>query len=336
MPPLLEVNKLSKQYEGKTEAAIHDISFSLDKGQILTLTGESGSGKTTLLKAISGLIQTDAGKVFLDGEWVKGPDRMLVPGHPDIKMVYQHYELSPNLNVAQNIMRILRAYVKEYQQERTEELMELCKLSHLRAHYPRELSGGEKQRVALARAIAEEPVLLLMDEPFSNIDVSLKTHLKSELLEILRSLEITAIIVSHDPQDALSMADQVAVMQNGHLQQLDSPENVYRKPVNAYVAQLFGHCNLIAATDELAAQLNSQPKTTQLCIRAEDISVDEQGKSAWKAQVKNIRFMGAFYEVEVEMARQRLLFHHRANHIEVGDEISLSIPTHKIISLGTN
>lgn len=333
MSPILEVKNISKAYEGKNQSAVKNINFSLSKGEILTLTGESGSGKTSLLKIISGLLEADEGKVYLNGEWVKGPARMLVPGHPDIKMVYQHYELSPNLNVRKNIMRILRAYIKEYQEERTDELMDICKLTHLQNSYPRELSGGEKQRVALARALAEEPLLLLMDEPFSNIDLGLKSHLKREIVDILEALEITTIIVSHDPQDALSMADQVAVMHRGELLQLDSPEKIYRQPANAYVAELFGNCNMINS-QEAKASLNlplKQKKTH--CIRSEDIQIQTDTESRHKATVKNIRFMGAFYEVEVAYAQQNWVLHHRTNHIKVGDQVLLSIPEDKIISI---
>ncbi|MDF9795878.1 ABC-type Fe3+/spermidine/putrescine transport system ATPase subunit [Catalinimonas alkaloidigena] len=334
MSTILEVKNVSKAYEGKDQNAVKNISFSLDKGQILTLTGESGSGKTSLLKIIAGLLEPDEGKIYLNGEWVKGPSRRLVPGHPEIKMVYQHYELSPKLNVAQNIKRILRAYVKEYQEERAEELMEICKLQHLRDSFPRELSGGEKQRVALARALAEEPLLLLMDEPFSNIDLSLKAHLKREIIDILEALEITTIIVSHDPQDALSMADQVAVMRQGKLLQLDKPEKIYKQPSNTYIAGLFGYCNIIS-THEAKSALNLPTKRqSTLCIRSEDILIEPDVKdSKHQATIKNIRFMGAFYEVAVEYAQQNWVLYHRTNHIKVGDQVRLNIPKDKIITI---
>ncbi len=331
MSRILEVSHVSKQYEGNTQPAVQDVSFSLEQGQILTLTGESGSGKTTLLKIIAGLIEADQGKVYLHDNWVKGPSRKLVPGHPDIKMVYQHYELSPNLNVRQNIMRILRAYVKEYQHERATELLEICKLSHLSGHYPRELSGGEKQRVALARAIAEEPVLLLMDEPFSNIDLSLKAHLKREINGILEALNITAIIVSHDPQDALSMADTVAVMRHGELLQMDSPENVYTKPSSAYVAQLFGHCNMINTT-ALKKAFEVPDDGLLYGIRAEDLHITKQTNQR-KSKIKSIRFMGAFYEVTVEIAQQSLMIHQQVHHSKVGDIVYLEFTPEKLISM---
>ncbi|WPP49499.1 ABC transporter ATP-binding protein [Catalinimonas niigatensis] len=336
MPPILEVNNISKQYEGKTQSAVQQINFTLEEGQIMTLTGESGSGKTTLLKIIAGLIEPNEGKIYLKGEWVKGPSRRLVPGHPDIKMVYQHYELSPNLNVRQNVMRILRAYVKEYQQEKADELLEICKLGHLADSYPRELSGGEKQRVALARAIAEEPVLLLMDEPFSNIDLSLKAHLKNEISAILEALQITTIIVSHDPQDALSMADTVAVMQEGKLLQLAPPEVIYQQPKNAYIAQLFGPCNLLSQKEAIKHLKLQETAQSMVCIRAEDIKLHPDKSGTHPASIKKIRFMGAFQEVIAQVGTQQLLLHYRGNHIRVGDQLSLSIAPEKVIYLTEN
>ena len=332
MPPLLEVKKLSKKYDNKKHPAVHELSFSLEEGQIMSLTGESGSGKTTLLQLVGGLLEPDTGEILLDGEKVKGPSARLVAGHPDIKLVFQHYNLSPNITVRQNIAHILRAYVPEYRDERAEELIQLCKLSAQAERYPRELSGGEKQRVALARAIAEEPRLLLMDEPFSNLDISLKKHLKDEITEILDSLKISAIVVTHDPQDALSMAEKVAVMQAGKMLQLDSPDKIYRQPINAYVAQLFGTCNFL---DNESAKLfvEKMGKHRQVCLRAEDLELGQPGAGKLKASVKKVSYMGAFQEVKLETKQQVLRSHHRSNHIKEGDQVSLSIAPDKVIYL---
>ncbi|MFP4507039.1 MAG: ABC transporter ATP-binding protein [Cyclobacteriaceae bacterium] len=330
MPPLLEVQNLKKQHENSVHPAVQDISFSLQEGEILSLTGESGSGKTTLLKLISGLLEADEGKVYLDGEWVKGPSRRLVPGHPDIKMVYQHYELSPNLNVRNNIAHILRAYETDYREQRVEELLRICRLTALAERYPRELSGGERQRVALARAIAEEPRLLLMDEPFSNIDIGLKNHLKQQLLEILEELQITTIIVTHDPQDALSMAAKVAVMQGGHMLQMAPPRTVYRAPVNAYVASLFGPCNFLEKETAHALQL-SVDTSSAICLRAEDIRLSRQAPA--NATVKKVRYMGAFQEVIAEIQGQLLQILHQDHELRIGEGVQLSVLQENVIQL---
>lgn len=332
MSTLLEIHKLSKSYEHNDQPAVHDISFQLEEGEIMSLTGESGSGKTTLLQLIAGLIEPDSGQVILDGEKVKGPSARLVPGHPDIKVVFQHYNLSPNITVRKNISRILKAYVPEYRDERTEELIQLCKLQKQAERYPRELSGGERQRVALARSLAEEPRLLLMDEPFSNLDPSLKKHLKEEITEILESLQISAIVVTHDPQDALSMADKVAVMHQGYLLQLDTPNTIYRHPVNQYVAQLFGPCNILSA-DNATALLKEKNKQKDVCLRAEDILLDAPKKGFPEATVQKIRYMGAFHEVSLALNQQQIQLHYRDNHIREGDNVSLRIDPEKVIYL---
>lgn len=330
MSTLLEVKQLSKQYESSDAAAVHDVSFCLQEGEVMSLTGESGSGKTTLLQLVAGLMEPDIGEVWLDGEKVKGPSARLVPGHPDIKIVFQHYNLSPNITVRENIAHILRAYVKDYREERTEELIQLCKLGQLADNYPRELSGGEKQRVALARALAEEPRLLLMDEPFSNLDPSLKKHLKDELTDILESMQISAIVVTHDPQDALSMATKVAVMQGGKLLQLDSPDVIYRQPVNPYVAQLFGTCNFLEAASAHAL-LQTERKQANICLRAEDIQLSLPQDGFPTATVQKIRYMGAFREVSLVMDKQIIRLHYRDNHIKEGDQVSLQVAPHKVI-----
>ena len=332
MSTLLEIHKLSKSYEHNDQPAVRDISFQLKEGEIMSLTGESGSGKTTLLQLIAGLMEPDSGEVFLDGKKVKGPSARLVPGHPDIKVVFQHYNLSPNITVRKNISRILKAYVSEYQDERTEELIQLCKLQKQAERYPRELSGGEKQRVALARSLAEEPRLLLMDEPFSNLDPSLKKHLKEEITEILESLQITAIVVTHDPQDALSMADKVAVMHRGYLLQLDTPNTIYRHPVNQYVAQLFGPCNILS-TSNATALLKEKSKQKDVCLRAEDIQLNSPQEGFPEATVQRIRYMGAFHEVSLMLNQQLIQLHYRDNHIKEGDNVSLRIDPEKVIYL---
>lgn len=332
MSTLLEVKQLSKSYERSPEAAVHNVNFRLAEGEVMSLTGESGSGKTTLLRLIAGLMEPDSGQVRLAGEKVKGPSARLVPGHPDIKMVFQHYNLAPNITVRENIAHILRAYIPEYREERTEELIKICKLQTLADRYPRELSGGEKQRVALARSLAEEPRLLLMDEPFSNLDPGLKNHLKDEITEILESLQISAIIVTHDPQDALSMATRVAVMRQGHLLQMDSPDTIYRQPAGRYVAELFGPCNFLD-TENARALLRLDKAVSGVCLRAEDIELGEPKEDRVRATVRKIRYMGAFREVSLALNQQIIRTHYRENHIREGEQVGVYVAPEKVIYL---
>jgi ABC-type Fe3+/spermidine/putrescine transport system ATPase subunit len=300
---LLKVARLSKTYSAIEQNAVHEVSFELEKGGLLALVGESGCGKTSLLRLIAGFEEPDSGEVYLKSERVYGPSRNLVPGHPDIRMVYQQYELEPNSSVFKNIAYALRAYHKEYQVTRTNELMELCDIQTLKDKLPRELSGGEQQRVAIARALAEEPALLLLDEPFSNLDVLLKQELKVYFHKVLKEAGATAIFVTHDGQDALSMADQIAVMQKGSIVQLDEPFAIYQKPENEYVARFFGLTNLFErAFLEQYFNIDLGPFKKAM-LRPEHIKIAEEGQAHVEARITNLQYLGAFMLIEAEIMK---------------------------------
>ncbi len=182
MKPLLQVNYVSKTYPGRASAAVYNLSLQVRQGELLAIVGASGSGKTTLLKLIAGLEETDEGGIFLHEQKVTGPSGQLIPGHPKIKMVFQDNKLFPNITVYDNIQHSLRMYHTSYQQQRITQVLELAKLTHLQHKYPRELSGGEAQRATLARALADEPELLLLDEPFSHLDIPLKRQIKNWII----------------------------------------------------------------------------------------------------------------------------------------------------------
>jgi ABC-type Fe3+/spermidine/putrescine transport system ATPase subunit len=310
---ILQINNLSKRYEGKEDDAVHQVNLQAAEGELLALVGESGCGKTTLLKLIAGLEEPNAGEILLNGKKVIPPSQQLVAGHPEIKMVFQHYHLEPNVNIYNNLTSVLRKFNKDYQQRRVAKLMQVCKLTHLKDKFPRELSGGEKQRVAIARAIADEPSLLLMDEPFSNLDPVLKQQLKHEIKDIIKAFGTTAIFVTHETQDALAMADRVAVMKQGEILQTGSPEQVYRKPVSAYVAKFFGYANILSGKEltnllpELADLVNMD---MQYSIRAEHIYPVPEAENSFKATVERISFLGAYYEIEVSTKSGiKMVFH---------------------------
>ena len=235
---VLSVHQLTKQYHNATSAGLQPVSFELAEGQTLGIVGESGSGKTTLLRLIGGLLEPDGGTILLDQQPVTGPAHNLVPGHPDIKMVFQDFALAPKLRVYDNIARILRAYPPDYRRARTEELLRRFLLTDLARQYPATLSGGEKQRVALARAIAEEPRVLLMDEPFSQVDASMKYQLLREIGVLLAETVSITLFVTHDVRDALALSDRILVLRQGKVVQIGSPQQVYEQPVTPYVARL--------------------------------------------------------------------------------------------------
>ncbi len=213
---------------------VKDISFTQRASQKMAIAGETGSGKTTLLKIIAGLVQPDAGTVFFENLPVDGPDYQLIPGHPSIGYLSQHYELKNNYRVEE-----LLEYANKLSLADAQALYDVCRIDHLVKRRTDQLSGGEKQRIALARLLVGSPKLLLLDEPYSNLDPIHKNILKSVITDISERLSVTCLLTSHDPMDTLSWADEIIVLKDGIILQKDTPENIYRKPVNEYVAGLF-------------------------------------------------------------------------------------------------
>jgi len=244
MSKQLEINNLSISF-GKTNI-INDISFSLDTGRIGCILGPSGCGKTTALRTIAGFQQPTKGHVLLSGKEISSPTNSLPPEKRNIGMVFQDFALFPNLTVADNIGFGLRKWSNSEQQQRVNELLSLIGLSHLADAYSHQLSGGQQQRVALARAMAPKPDILLLDEPFSSMDVELREQLAREVRAILKQENITAILVTHDQHEAFVMADEICVMNEGIIQQQDSGYNLYHKPVNQFVADFIGQGVIIS------------------------------------------------------------------------------------------
>jgi len=234
----LEVNHIDVSY-GQTQI-VHDLSFSLDDGRIGCLLGPSGCGKTTVLRTIAGFEQPKAGELIINNTIVSNRKKNLPPEQRDIGMVFQDFALFPNLNVGDNIRFGLRSWSLKQQQARTGELLAMIGMSTLSRAYPHQLSGGQQQRVALARAMAPKPSILLLDEPFSSMDVELREQLAREVRLILKQENITAILVTHDQKEAFAMADEICVMNEGRIQQHDSAYNLYHKPVNRFVADFIG------------------------------------------------------------------------------------------------
>lgn len=240
---LLEVNNLSCGYGDGS--VVKDVSFALGHGDIGCLLGPSGCGKSTILRALAGFLPLSAGEISLQSQSISLPGRTLAPEKRRIGMVFQDYALFPHLTIADNVGFGLH---KESRQERRQKVMELLHLVHLQDladNYPHELSGGQQQRVALARALAPEPTLILLDEPFSNLDTDLRRRLSLDVREILKTLGISGILVTHDQQEAFAMCDQVAVLKDGTIQQWDVPYNLYHEPANRFVAGFVGQGGFI-------------------------------------------------------------------------------------------
>lgn len=235
---LLEVQQLAHAYGKHT--VVDGLSLHLAPGTIGCLLGPSGCGKTTVLRCIAGFERPDAGVIRVGGELVNGPGQHVPTERRRIGMVFQNYALFPHLSVAANIAFGLQAMPSAARKKRVGELLDLVGLPSSASKYPHELSGGQQQRVALARALAPRPRLLLLDEPFSSLDVDLRERLAAEVGAILRAEGTTAILVTHDQHEAFAMADEVGVMQHGRIQQWDTPYNLYHRPDNRFVADFVG------------------------------------------------------------------------------------------------
>ena len=241
----IRIQGLVKQYGEAT--IIDQLSLTIEHGEFFTLLGPSGCGKTTLLRMIAGFVIPDDGKLLLDGQ-----DITRLPAHKrETGMVFQDYALFPDKTVFDNVAYGLRVRKQTAAaiSEKVTRILERVELGHLAKRYPAELSGGQRQRVALARALVIEPRVLLMDEPLSNLDAKLRIQMRNVIRELQQEARITAIFVTHDQEEALSMSDRIALLRSGRIDQLDTPEGLYARPKTAYAADFIGAANLISVRD---------------------------------------------------------------------------------------
>ncbi|MEL7038884.1 MAG: ABC transporter ATP-binding protein [Cyanobacteria bacterium J06592_8] len=247
---ILQLDRVSKQFSHQEVPAVQEVTLRLQQGDILSLLGPSGCGKTTLLRMIAGFEQPQAGSITIAEQVVSSADCWLPPEQRDVGMVFQDYALFPHLTVEKNIafgLQPIKNKSKQEVEQRVCEVLTLVGLSGLGKRYPHELSGGQQQRVALARALAPRPALVLLDEPLSNLDVQVRLRLRQELREILKAAGTSAIFVTHDQEEALSISDWVAVMRSGCLEQCGKPETIYQQPASRFVAEFVTQANFIPA-----------------------------------------------------------------------------------------
>lgn len=300
---------------------LRGISFSQQRGERLALTGVTGSGKSTLLKVIAGLLQPDEGTVLFEGRRVLGPAETLVPGHPQIGWLSQHFELWNNYRVED-----ILSYANELTEEEAGSLYAICRIDHLLKRRSDQLSGGERQRIALARLLVKPPTLMLLDEPYSNLDRVHRELLRAVIGDILDRFDMSCILISHDPPDILSWADEILVLKEGKLIQKATPERVYRRPADEYTAGLFGKYNRIHPA--LAARLGRLPGAGEgkdLFIRPEKLTLSALGSAAAQGRVAGVSFLGGYYEVEVELADCRLLVRSDTNAYEKGQVVYVGL-----------
>ncbi len=238
----LRLHEVSRSF-GKT-AAVNSVSLAVRAGEVLSLVGPSGCGKSTLLRMIAGVEHADQGQIVIDGIEVDGA-RFVQPEERSVGFVFHDYALFPHLTVRENVLFGLKRLDRSSARTKADAVIERIGIMHLAERYPASLSGGEQQRVALARALAPDPKIVLMDEPFSNLDQGLRAQVRGETLALLKGLETTVVLVTHDPQEALSAADQVVLMKRGEVIQAGSPYDLYDRPASAYAAEFFAPSNKV-------------------------------------------------------------------------------------------
>lgn len=311
---LLEVKDICKITGG--EEVLKHISFTQKELQKLAVSGETGSGKSTLLRIIAGLAQPDSGEVIFNGERVEGPAEKLVPGHDEIAYLSQYFELQKFLRVEQVL-----SYSNVLDDSEAERLYRICRIDHLMEHKTDQLSGGERQRIALARLLSTSPKMLLLDEPFSNLDLSSKNIIKAVIEDVIEQYEITCILVSHDPQDVLSWAEHIIILRNGKIIQKGTPKEIYYNPNDEYVAGLFGKYNLIQRTN-LKTFIKGNDR--QL-IRPEEFIISKNPNSVLKGKVIENKFFGTHYELIVDIHDQKFTIRTSEGNYKKGVIIGIEI-----------
>jgi iron(III) transport system ATP-binding protein len=315
----LTVSNLRKQQQGAL--VVNDVSFTLQPFHKIAIAGETGSGKSTLLKMIAGLVPVDEGTVLFEDQRVKGPHEVLLPGHPHIAYLSQHFELRNNYSVAEVLER-----VNLLEPEAAQEIYDICRITHLLQRRTDQLSGGEKQRIALARLLGTAPLLLLLDEPYSNLDMIHKNLLKTVIKDIGEQMNITCMLISHDPQDILSWADEVMLMKDGVIVQRGAPQQVYYQPVNTYAAGLLGKYNLLESATAKALITGPLPKGKQLFVRPEDlVHGTKNGDKTIKGKVDTVTFYGGYFELEVALPKDNITLKTIHTPVKPGDTVYISL-----------
>jgi len=321
---LLTVSGIGLEENGVS--VLSGISFGLQAHQKLALAGESGTGKSTLLQVIAGLIQPSAGEVRVAGSRVRGPAETLVPGHPGVAYLSQKSDLPHSLRVEQ----VLR-YANKIAPAEAQALYELCRIDHLADRRTDQLSGGEQQRVALARLLLGLPDLLLLDEPFSNLDRGHKRLMQDIIEELGTRLGITCLLVSHDAADTLPWADEIIVLRQGRVVQQAAPAKIYQQPVDAYTAALFGDYNLVRGADQraLTIGIDSRPRRgafkNPLLVRPEQFVLGPAGGKGVPGTVLAVRFFGSYVELEIKLAENTIRARINSMSFTVGDTISVTV-----------
>ncbi len=340
---ILSLDGTSKQYG--QELAVDELSLSVRDGEFVTLLGPSGCGKSTTLRLIAGLERPDLGQVQIQGETVaKADDGTFVrPEHRDVGVVFQDFALFPHMTAAENVAFGIDDLPDAEREARVEELLALVGLSTHCESRPEELSGGQQQRVALARALAPEPEILLLDEPFSNLDVDLRVEMREEVRRIVKETGVTAVSVTHDQEEALSISDRVAVMDEGKIEQVGPPEEVFQRPKSRFVANFLGHASFLPGYlqgNEIETPVDTLPRTqvhglqseydhTELdvLVRPDDVLATCNCDGGGDGEITYRRYLGptVLYRVELDSGESLQCMHNHSEKLELGDRVDVSL-----------
>ncbi|WP_026369525.1 ABC transporter ATP-binding protein [Kallotenue papyrolyticum] len=312
----IELEHVSKTYRGQAQPAVDDLSLQVAEGELLVLLGPSGCGKTTTLRLIAGFERPDQGTIRIGDELVAGPNAWIAPERRGVGIVFQDYALFPHLTVAQNVAFGVLRLNRQERAARVAAVLEAVGLSDYAERYPHELSGGQQQRVALARALAPQPRLLLLDEPFSNLDPELRHSLRYEVRAIVRRAGVTTVLVTHDQSEAFALADRIAVMHQGRVHQVADPETLYRRPASRFVAGFVGRAQFIAGVvsnghvaTELGAFRLPQPlpqgARAEALLRPDDLHIRPDAYGP--ARVVGREFGGASVRYRVQLPSLRVI-----------------------------
>lgn len=293
----IHVEHLSKRFSDKPESlGLDEVSFDLEEGKITAIIGESGSGKTTLLRLIYGLLKPDAGEIRFKGWKIPNPEDKLIPGHESMRLVSQHFDdLNTYANVWDNVASRLSNTNLQEKHDKTEVVLNSLHILRLARQRVADLSGGERQRVAIARALVTGPEVLLMDEPFNQVDASFRDHLQRDIRRIVDEIGLTVIMVSHDPSEVLAMADSLLVLKDGELMGVGNPKDLYNDPPNAYTASLLAKSNVLTGADARNCLSLSAISGEEVFIHPEWIEVE--ATTTGEFTIEAILFKGFFEEL---------------------------------------
>ncbi|NIJ53229.1 ABC transporter ATP-binding protein [Dyadobacter arcticus] len=309
----LRASSLSKSFGATT--VLSDIHLQLNAGEWLGILGESGSGKSTMLRILGRFLDADQGKVFFKEVELKPVSGELIPGHESIRLIHQEFELFPNQTVQENIAYSLRFFEVGYRSEKVAELLETAGLGYVKNQKAKLLSGGEKQRTAIAKALAEQPDVLLLDEPFAHLDNHNRRVLGDAIETLRKQQKMSCIFVTHEAADALAWSDRIAVLRHGKIIQIGTPQEVYNQPFDSYVAELTGDINWVEGG-----------KDKKSCfIRPEKIKPTKNPeKSKWQGNVQAIRFHGNHWEIRCSDGKTKLSFYRNKTDLQVGQQVMLT------------